>query len=191
MNVVEQVTFGSNNGWKVMADAYNSAITTLNTRASAYLNTTYASSARCVGSVPNNPDSESTEYLVYAFSSSPSTKKEDSNYQADFDQMNLLNITNINSAYWLASRGYWYQNIYNVSTGCRYITINGALFTPNSSTITTSGNETMIQLSYSSSKYSWYQAQEQTLGLRPVFILKSDVKIKGEGTESSPYYLSI
>lgn len=37
----------------------------------------------------------------------------------------------------------------------------------------------------------WYKAAEQTMGLRPVFILKSGVKIKGSGTSSSPYTLAI
>lgn len=58
-----------------MADAYNNAITTLNTRANAYLNTNYASSARCVGSVPNNPYAESSEYYTYSLSGHSLKKK--------------------------------------------------------------------------------------------------------------------
>ncbi len=193
MSVVEQVKFGSNDGWQVMANAYNSAISTLNTRANAYLNTTYASGARCVGSVPNNPSSESNEYYKYGLNTSPSIRKEDSNYQADYNQMNSLQITNINSQYWLASRAYWkHTGSYPYTAGCRYITTNGGLFTPKSSTITITGSETMICI-YNDGFFGhiWYKAKEQTLGLRPVFTLKPNVKIKGDGTSSSPYILSV
>ncbi len=193
MNIVEQVTFGSGNGWKVMANAYNGAITTLNTRASAYLNTTYANNARCVGSVPNNPSSESSEYYKYELNTSPSIKKEDFNYQADYNQMNSLGITNINTQYWLASRAYWrHEATSNYTAGCRYITTRGELFTPKSPTITNEGSKTMISITKDGTfGYVWYEANEQTLGLRPVFTLKSDVKIIGDGTSSNPYVLSI
>lgn len=139
MKVVEQVTFGSRDDWGAMGTAYNGAIATLNTRARAYLNTTYANSARCVGSVPNNPNSESSEYYKYGLDNSPSIKKEDLNYRADYNQMNSLGITNINSKYWLASRAYWSHGggSYPYTAGCRYITTNGKLFTPIAHTIET------------------------------------------------------
>ncbi|MCI8383679.1 MAG: hypothetical protein HFJ33_02250 [Clostridia bacterium] len=193
MNTVEQVTFGSGDAWQAMANAYNGAITTLNARASAYLNTTYANNARCIGSVPNNPNSESSEYYKYGLNTSPSIKKEDLNYQADYNQMNSLGITNINTQYWLASRAYWrHVATATYTAGCRYITTRGELFTPKSDVITTSGSETMISITNDGFFGDiWYKAKEQTLGLRPVFTLKLDVKIIGDGTSSNPYILDI
>ena len=38
---------------------------------------------------------------------------------------------------------------------------------------------------------SLYSDKDRTYGLRPVFTLKSDVKIIGDGTSSNPYVLSV
>ena len=59
---------------------WKNAIKTLNTQASAYLNSTYAESARCVGSVPNNPNTGATN------------ASQDTYYTTDFNAMKALNI---------------------------------------------------------------------------------------------------
>ena len=44
-------------------EEYNNVIIILNDEAMKYLNTDYASDARCVGSVPNNKNSETKTYI--------------------------------------------------------------------------------------------------------------------------------
>ena len=64
METVEDVELGNGTGdvqsnnstyFDIAKNSYNNAISTLHTKAQAYLNTKYASGARSVGSVPNNP----------------------------------------------------------------------------------------------------------------------------------------
>ena len=116
-DTVEDVQLGNGTGssqpnnrtyFYVARDSYNNAISALNTRANAYLNTTYASSARCVGSVPNNPNSEASGYYTssesYMSSYNGTFKNADTNYEIDWNQMNVLNIHKISKTYWLDSR---------------------------------------------------------------------------------------
>ena len=90
-------------------NSYNNAITTLNKKAEEHLNYTYAQSARCVGSVPDNKNFENTEYfesneteLVF----NGKLKNTDTNSEIDYKQMEKYNMIEINSYenYWLASR---------------------------------------------------------------------------------------
>lgn len=104
--------------------------------------------------------------------------------------MNSLGINNINDYYWLASRIYCLPipSSKDAVAGCRAMLSNGTLFTPTNDVL----HETPISLmlvSINNSGASWYEAKERTLGLRPVFTLKTNVKIKGDGTSSSPYTL--
>ena len=128
-DTVEDVQLGNGTGsdqyynatyFNIARTSYNNAISTLNTRANAYLNTTYASSARCVGSVPNNPSSEASGYFTsnesYMSSYNGTFKNMDTNYEKDWNQMNALNIYNIDKDYWLASRivdSYSYNTSYD------------------------------------------------------------------------------
>ena len=178
-------------GWVAMAEAYNRAIQTLNTRANAYLNETYASSARSIGSVPNNPNSETNEYYTFKSSSSPSIKKEDTNYEADYNQMNSLSITNIGSKYWLASRQLHLNGTVRLFS-CYCIEENGAIAIPSDANMVESEGTMLIKIvNQSFIGWSWMNAQARTFGLRPVFTLKPNIKIKGEGTFDSPYNLFV
>ena len=97
-------------GFEKIRNSYNNAITTLNAKAEKYLNTTYASDARCVGSVPNNKNAEATDYFTssesYMTNYNGKLKNSDTNYETDYNQMIALGIANVNSnsIYWLASR---------------------------------------------------------------------------------------
>ena len=98
--------------------SYNNAIDTLNAYAETYRLqnlSNIATSARCVGSVPNNPSSRNTEKLypsdyMFLINSDWDTyfkdqyESEDSNYIEDVEKMDTLRITRSNKKYWLASR---------------------------------------------------------------------------------------
>ena len=160
-------------------NSYNNAISRLNTRAEAYLNTTYASDARCVGSVPNNKNSQSG-YHTMQFTSSYSGKlrDEDDNYVTDYNQMGTLGIRNINKYYWLASR-----IVYSDSSDSNYYmrcVISGGVGDLGSSYYP-------LCCVYSSGGVN---SQSYSYALRPVFTLKPEIKVTGgSGTSSSPYTL--
>ena len=184
-DTVEDVTLGSgdttvsgsDNFTKAM-NSYNNAISTLNTRATAYLNTTYASDARCVGSVPNNKNSQSG-YHTTQFTSSYSgrLRDEDNNYKTDYDKMEELGIRASNNSYWLASR-HVSSSSSNSGFGVRNVLSDGILDS-NDYLCNVSSNGSTSSISYAS-------------GLRPCFTLKSGIKVTGgSGTESSPYTLGV
>lgn len=105
---VKQVTIGSDDVEQARL-SYNSAISDLNYEAGTYLNTSYATAARCVGSLPSNPDSEgeekdSTVYTAYTTTSFGTYKDEDENYVEDYTQMENLDIIFDEYEYWIASR---------------------------------------------------------------------------------------
>ena len=121
METVESIHIGNGTGdpetstsyFNTAVNSYNSAITSLNAKANEYINTTYASSARSVGSVPNDPSSESGMYTSSDDFMSGYTGKirnTDENYVTDYDKMTELRIADIDTIYWLASRymgEYW------------------------------------------------------------------------------------
>ena len=161
--------------------SYNNAITTLNNSANAYNNNNYSTQARCVGSNPTNPSAEAG-YHTTQFSSSYSGKLRDidTNYVTDYNQMSSLGILDIGYQYWLASRHvqtYPVSSIFNVW----FIDAAGKLGSSND-------NHWMCFVNSSAST----SAHRYTNGLRPVFILKPEVKVTGgNGTSSSPYTLGV
>ena len=113
MDTVTTVDLGSSNV-NTAINSYNNAITTLNSAADGYKNTTYSTMGRCVGSVPNNPNYDAAGmYIFTEFTSSYSgrLKDADNNYLTDYNQMEKINneneengIRRIDKDYWLASR---------------------------------------------------------------------------------------
>ena len=185
---VEEVTLGANEKYELTdsIDSYNNAISILNSKAREYNNGEYSSSARCVGSVPNNPDfdqagmykideprlSEYDEIL----------KDADTNYITDYNKMGTLGIRKISSIYWLASRfaGAGLESDM-IEFGIKYI----------DSVDSTEGIDGRMG-GFVSLYPLESESYEYTYGLRPVFTLISEVKvIGGEGTEESPYILDI
>lgn len=187
-STVEDVTLGMQDGYsrgdgapsvmademKEMATSYNNAIVTLNTRARNYLNTTYATSARSVGSLPNNPDYEPNTYFnaTYEFMTKYNYnnlfKSADENYLLDQEH---LPYNDSAGGYWMASRNIWADEEY-LAGSIRANVIEDIFYYNNRNNF---NNVTVFS---------------ETKGLRPVFTLKSTLKITaGKGWENDPYIL--
>ena len=180
---------------------YNNAIKILNDTATNYLNTTYATDARCVGSVPTlssngtftNKNSESNSTIQLAFSFAGSTdsgcRSADSNYQTDFNTIQSLNLVNSNSSFWVASRGEPLHTSYYRENSCQFYIrdmgydSNGLW---NSKTCTyklygDGGDYTAQEMGFATTK-----------GFRPVFALKDNLVLaSGNGTSSNPYTIGV
>ena len=164
---------------------YNNAIKILNDNAQKYLNTQFADRARCVGSDPINPLSESGFYDFPNIR----VRNEDTNYtigintdfpNKDMDQLNLLDIakfsdTTYGSYCWLASRYIDDQsNPSQIYFGLSCIYSRGSI-KQGSAIYLTGGSTSNINRSF-----------------RPVVRLKYNINITGgNGTDSDPYTLGI
>ena len=175
--VGNDVTLGDSD-FTTSMNSYNNAISTLNNAAGVYNNSDY-STARCVGSNPTTPSAEAGYYTFTEFSSSYSGKLKDAdtNYETDYNQMEALEINNIADAYWLASRF-----VFSLSDGSlfrvRFVSPGGNVSNDNSLCGVHSSGGT--------------GAANRSLGLRPVFTLKSGIKVTGGNGESgTPYTLGL
>lgn len=115
-----KVTFNGT-GFNKMQTVYNNALTTLYNKAQEYLNDTYVSSARCVGSDPADPDwddgyytkeiaEEKGEYKSFLDSYYGKLKNMDEKYITDFTQMDKIESKITTDSYWLASRDIVYTS---------------------------------------------------------------------------------
>ncbi len=176
--VGSDITLGDeNDNFTNAMNSYNNAISTLNNAAGAYNNSDY-STARCVGSNPINPSTEAGYYTFTEFSSSYSGKLKDTdtNYETDYNQMTTLEINDIDDRYWLASR-----NVISSSYSTFRVRVEGALGG-------ISHGSTLCDV-YSSGDPRAYSS---SAGLRPVFTLKSGIKVTGGNGESgTPYTLGL
>lgn len=182
MESVEEVTLGSSDFNTSMA-SYNDAISTLNKKAREYNNYTYSADARCVGSAPGNPDydgpgmcnNQDPWFLNY----NGQIKDEDKSYSTDYSKMENIHggILNIGTTYWLASRKLFSDPSYR--TGYLYVYSIDSTGTLISSRLCFLYLDTSNNTGYS-----------KTNGFRPIFILKSGIKvISGDGSKDSPYEL--
>ena len=187
MNTVEDVELGNGTGkrqdnnttyFNRAKNSYNNAISTLNNATSKYINTTYADEARSVGSDPSNPTSDNPGYFTSSYSYMSSYngqfKNTDTHYETDYDQMGTLGIRDIDKNYWLASR------IVASRSDGSYFCVRG---------VSPSGGLRSYSLC---SVYGGgsTDSNSYTYGLRPVFHLKSNIKVTGgTGEEGSPYTL--
>ena len=188
MERIESVEFGNGTGrndenldedkFNIAIDSYNNAIKILNEKAESYINPTYAKAARSVGSVPNNPNSESGMYTredSWFAEYNEKFKDSDNNYLLDWNQMNTLGIYNLGNNYWLASREvetYDNSNYFRI----RLVHSSGTLYSRDLFSVNSSQ-----KISYSA-----------TRGLRSVFTLKEGLKVTGgSGTEDEPYNLGV
>ncbi len=175
--VGNDVTLGDSD-FTTSMNSYNNAISTLNNAAGVYNNSDY-STARCVGSNPTTPSAEAGYYTFTEFSSSYSGKLKDAdtNYETDYNQMEALEINNIADAYWLASRN---VNSYSSDSyfDVRYVSTSG--YVSSSKRLCGVGSRGRTNANYYSN------------GLRPVFTLKSGIKVTGGNGESgTPYTLGL
>ena len=181
MKTVEDVTLGEDDNDIITAKSmndYNDVINILNNATIKYLNTTYADKVRCVGSVPNNPSYDGAGMFTRSdswFSSyNGKLKNEDENYSMDYDQISKLGLRVADKGFWLASRG-----VYSISHRTYFMV----------HTISSSGVRSGNYLCYLESNGSTY-SDSATNGLRPVFHLKSELKVTGgNGTSDNPYTL--
>ena len=176
MGTVENVALGDDNNFTTSTNSYNNAISTLNNAVASYNNSTYSSRARCVGSVPNNINSQSGYYTFTEFTSSYSgrLRDADNNYLTDWNQMNSLGIQNIRDCYWLASRNVT-SSLYRSDFYVRFVHPSG--YNSCLCVVTFGGNA---------------DSNSITNGLRPIFLLRSNIKVTGgTGEEGSPYTLGI
>ena len=158
-------------------DEYNGVVSWLNTQAGKYNNSTYSTRARCVGSHPTDT-SDTTTYFTssddYISSYNGQFKDEDTNYETDYNQMGTLGIRNTKNKYWLASRDLRPRNDV-VYFCCRCISTGGGL-----------SRENLGWFGPTTSK----RINVYSVWLRPVFILKSDIKVTGgTGEFIKPYTL--
>ena len=175
-NCPKDVTLGSSN-FTTSMNSYNNVISILNNEAMGYNNSTYSSDARCVGSVPNNKNSQAGMHITqFGGTYSGKLRDTDTNYETDYNKMQALGIRGSNRYYWLASRYVSSYSYYSAFYVCA---------------VDTSGNlsYSILCLVYSD---GYTSASSDTYGLRPVFTLNSGIKITGgNGTSSSPYTLGV
>ena len=188
---VADVTLGGSD-WATASASYNSAIETLNNEAEKYINATYVTDARCVGSVPTidangtfiGKNTENAGPVTLQFTSSVSgansMKEADTNYTSngkegivrDKETMESLGIWTTGESYWLASR-----YVISGSSNC-YFRVRG---------VDTSGD---VYRSYFCilSGGGIPHGYSYSIGLRPCFSLKSDITITGgDGKSETPY----
>ena len=174
--VGNDVTLGDSD-FTTSMNSYNNAISTLNNAAGVYNNSDY-STARCVGSNPTTPSAEAGYYTFTEFSSSYSGKLKDAdtNYETDYNQMEALEINNIADAYWLASR-IVASSSYHSSFYVRFVDTGGDVYSHYLCDVYSGGGT---------------YAGSGSNGLRPVFTLKSGIKVTGGNGESgTPYTLGL
>ena len=183
MDTVENITLGSSDFTTAM-NSYNNAINTLNSKAGEYNNSIYSHNARCVGSVPNDKNHESGMYKTqFGGNYDGKLRDSDNNFETDYNKMKEIRggIQNIGKGYWLASR-----LVYSSSTVSHFrvwsVIISGGLHptdTYDDILCGVTSNGRTSNGSYCS-------------GLRPVFILKSGIKVTGgDGSENSAYTLGV
>ena len=185
---VATLTLGDNN-FEASRESYNNALKTLYDEAQKYLNSTYASGARCVGSDPADPDWDTTtneagyvtknegedDYYAYMKDYYGTLKNKDENYSTDWMQMGIIAEVKSSSAkYWLASRIVSFNSQYN-NFLVRSVGTTGAFRIDNLCYVWSFGGTSGIGVS---------------CGLRPVLTLRSGIKIaKGDGVDT-PYTLA-
>ena len=156
---------------------YNNCIPTLNSFCSNYVNPKYATSGRCVGTNPINPEGTKELYEEnFDFLYSQDLIKGDTDYTEDFYRMKDANIWYIqnNKSYFLASRGAG-ANSSRAGFSVRWVKATGDI----------DGN-TLWSINSTGIASSFGRADN----VRPVITLKTGIKTNsGTGTFSSPYEL--
>lgn len=172
--------------------SYNGAIKKLNDTAKKYVNTKYSpeGGARCFGSVPNDPYSES-DYVTFRDGTLDSiiggVIDSDENYLIDWNQRKRLGIEEPSTSYWFASRGKIEDNYDNAS----FYGIICSNDIDYSGIIEYDGIQASVSYSWGdySPEFQFY-SKSKTNGLCPVFTLKPDVKfVSGDGSKENPYEL--
>ena len=161
-------------------DGYNNLVSTLNTVASKYINTTYASEARALGSNVTTPEGTSAIYSNSEYSYVQTLANDmivaDTNYTADYNVMLSNNMANIGKEYWMASR-YIYTDE------------NGAGF---NAVVTDKQGEIISLTLRCAHAIGTTGDHEYTKGVRVVVTLKPEVLVTtGNGKAENPYNIEV
>ena len=171
--------------------SYNNAITSLNAKAETYRNTALSDRARCVGSNPTTPSSQSGAFTFpsgyttpLGYSEMPYFLDTDDNYTTDYTRLQAIGANGLRTSgnyfsgistsfYWLASRDLW-SDPDMTEFGVRRVR--------------SSGSEDYATLcDYDGGVNANYNP---SYGFRSVFRLASGVTIEsGDGTVDFPYVL--
>ncbi len=162
-------------------DGYKKAVKLLNDQAQYYINRTYATSARALGSNKTNPRGNDTITKPNSWDDHQAKVTVDSNYSADASRLNAIDQHDFGVQYlWLASRN-TERKSYEVKYGLRaYACYHEAVYT-----------------NYGISLGNWKpsgtkNSYSPSAGFVAVVTLKSEVSISsGLGTLSSPYRITI
>ena len=182
---------GTSNFEKGM-NSYNNAMKTLYNKAQEYLNTQYASAARCVGSNPANHTWDviqndagyytkeiaeiRNEYQSYMEPYYNKLKDEDEQYKIDFEQMSKIpELQKSSSNYWFASRDVR-SGVDTTNFIMYFVFPDGELSSVN------------LCIIYSGGGLNGYG---DSYGFRPVFTLEPGIKIVSGDGKNIPYTLSI
>jgi len=172
-----------NDKFKKAAASYNNAVDTLNNKAKEYMGTK-AIDARSVGSIATlGADGKfqgdtsgmftGTETYLETYSLNGIFKDTDTNYNEDRTRINSLEI-NATSDTWIASH-FVYSRSDATDFSVQFFNVHGNIAHPNLCSVGRSG----VDFSYS-----------ESCGLRPVFLLPSDIIIsRGDGSEENPYVI--
>ena len=197
-DVVDTVTLGNQdpkvtgaNNFEKSRNSYNRALKTLYEKAQEYLNPTYATSSRCIGSKPDDPDWDAIEeeatyytlnegdiyYYEYMVPYYGTFKNQDGNNSKDNQQIrNIENLIKSNDDYWIASRSIYPGSKTNVIFYLDYIDEQGGA----------TGVDWLSQIVESNTNGSY---KTYSRGFRPVVTLKSGLKITGGDGVDTPYTL--
>ena len=182
-------------------NSYNNLVKNLNDAAYGLMNTNLSEYARCVGSSStgtpigqptNNPTADNSAYFntssakynsSYAYLTTKGLldgtyRDEDTNYKEDQRRLTKINAWKLSNTYWLASRQIDTGSISTDFNALNVFFLDGGIY-----------KTTLCQVC---SKGEAYCQGEGGFGLRPIFYLKSNVKISGgQGTSDSPYELFV
>ena len=171
-------------------NSYNNALKTLYDKAQEYLNTEYATSARCVGSNPADSDWDTTtneagyytkeiaeaknEYQSYMESHYNTLKNGDEKYKTDWEQISkTTELQKTSDKYWMASR--FVRSDSSTTNFIMYFMFpEGEL------------SSTNLCIIYSGGGTNGYG---DTYGFRPIFTLKSGIKISNNNETNEPFTL--
>ena len=170
-------------------ETYNNIVSILYEKAQEYLNSDYASAARCVGSIPDKPDDDSNEMYIntdYEFMNQYNGKFKVAynNTSIDINQLRnlgIFSVTNYNK-YWFVNRSIRIDGInYGGGVIHKYVRMSYFDYCGYVSNC--------FEESYDDGTKK-YGPGTLTFGFRPVFTLINDLEIaSGEGTSDSPYNL--
>lgn len=159
---------------------YNKLVKTLNNVSSKYVNSTYATAGRSVGSNPSLPEGTSSIYSnsKYSFIASMANDmiNADTDCSIDYNAMLAAGMTNIGKEYWMASRYI-------------YIDVNGAGFLGTQVNMTGDIESYCLKCVH---EIGTEREHEYSKAVRPVITLKSNVLVtSGNGNSTNPYKLGI